>query len=187
LIAVNRTAMAERMLADMQKLLAVHPRAVPVLCSRAIFDDKPKSPDDSGVGNLDYNDQAVDFDVPAQIKMLEITQDQKAKLQLSSGTGLSGEMDEPLLVLLSEQVPEQSIVTVFELDGDDVKEQIFIVMESQGIGRNSKGGAIYQLIPYRDTNEALEQVIDQEIEQITGDPVVDVVEPVSGNGFVFGE
>ncbi len=184
---INRASMAEQTLSDMQKLMPMHPRTIDVVLLRAIFSSTADNPDDSGIGNLDFNEKTIDHEAAVTIKMLEIVQEQKAKLKLVTGIGISGELEEPILVLLSEKVAEQSIIIVYELDGENTIDSEYIVLESQAIGRDGKAGSIYQLIPYRDANEEVEEMIEQEIEKITGDPPQVEVEPVTDNGFTWGE
>lgn len=184
---VNFSEAAELMLSDMQKLMTLDPRSMTAMVSEAIIDTKPKPPEHEGIGNLDYADQVVDFQVMRPITLLPISQDQKAKLNLANGRGPSGELEEPYLVLLSERVAEQSIIITFELLDSEVKETTYIVMESTSIGRNAKGGSIYQLIPYRDADEDLEAEVDAHVATITGEPVsIAQPEPIKGNEFTWG-
>lgn len=178
---VNRGIIADQVLADIQKIIKVHPSAFDVILCEAIL----TKPTNEGVGDLDYENQEIDWSDPVTIKCIEVTKEMAPQVMRNHGIGPTGEYEEPLLVLLEKTVAEQSLVITIELDGEGkVQEKVMSIIEATGIGRDGRGGSIYKLIPFRGEDDEVTQEIEDQKEIITGEPAVPPV--VDNSEYVWG-
>lgn len=179
---VNRGVIADQVLADMQRIIKVHPSAIDViLCESVLVTNKT-----SGAESLDYEDQDIDWKEPVTIKAIEVTKEMAPQVMKNLGIGPSGEYDEPILMLLEKTAPEQSLILTMELNADgQIAEKVMSIIEATGIGRDGRGGSIYQLVPFRGADDDVAQEIEEQKELITGEPSVPPL--VDTDEYVWGE
>jgi len=163
-MTIHQTIIAERVAKDMQALMPNHPRAVEVIYAKAILPATDSN--NEKVGNLDYLAAAIDWEPVTTITMIEASGEIAAKFLADFSEATDGEMEEPLVVTLSEDVPEQSVITVVELSNDKIVETSYMVLNRKAIGRHGAGGTLYSLIPFRDQDDEIETAIDEKTTEI---------------------
>lgn len=183
-MTIHQTAIAERINADMRKLLPNHPRSIEVIYAKAILPATDSN--NEKVGNLDYLAAATDWEPVTTITMLEASEDIAAQFLADFSDITDGEMEAPLVVSLSEDAPEQSVITVIELSKGKIVETSYMILKRQAIGRNGAGGTLYSLIPFRDQDEEIDAAIDQKTTEIeTAEGIAPTPEPTA-KGVVWG-
>ena len=162
----NHAQLADRALANIQKMLPQHPRAETVIYFESVLAKPPAAGDGDVTGNLDYLSEQVELKDPVVIKMLEVKADKSSLISAMGDFGyfVSDEYEEPIAVLLEPKtVPERSVIIRKELVASEDLEKRYMVLRGEGIGRNGQAGFKYYLVPFRG-------VTDEDIEEIEAEP-----------------
>lgn len=161
---INRSLTNDRVLVDMQKMLAIHPNAFECLLFKAEL-DKPEqiNHEKDVVGTLEAQEATFSYRSPVLTKAVELPFELSGLSMLAGGDG-ADVIDVPRQFLLQEmQVPEQSVIWIDELIDSKVKTTLLYVMSAEPIGKNGTAGYKYNMIPFELDPAALTADPDEEL------------------------
>lgn len=146
---INRSTTNDRVLVDLQKMIAIHPNAFECLVFKVEL-DKPEiiNHEQDVVGTIEEQESTFSYQSPVLTKAVELPFEHSGLQMLADGDG-ADVIDEPRQFLLQERsVPEQSVIWIDELVDSKVKTTLLYVMSAEPIGKNGTAGFKYNLIPF---------------------------------------